>query len=110
MEFIDKTRPVLAVIDDFNINRLAGFNRFSHCLDVARIGARALQEAAIAPDDFFFGIAGDAIKRRIGVDDRAIRQVRITNDNARWGRKHSRAYHALQGRWQIGRKLTRCRR
>ena len=110
MQFIDKTRSILAVIDDFNVNRLAVFNRLTQRLDMARIGPRALQEAAIAPDHFFFTIARDAIKCRVGVDDGAIRQVRVANNDPRRRCKHGSAQHALQGRRQIRRGLTRCRR
>ena len=42
MQLIDKARSILPVIDDFNVNRLAVFNRLTQRLDMARIGPGAL--------------------------------------------------------------------
>ena len=72
---------VLAVVQDFGAERAVGVQRIADMLNRLPVGPGALQEAAVAPDHFTFGIAGQVEEGAVREDNGVIRDIRVGNDH-----------------------------
>nr|WP_245303376.1 hypothetical protein [Mesorhizobium loti] len=69
-EFVPEPATVLAEVLQRDGNILTPGDGFANGLDFGLKAIAALQEAAVSPDQFVAGIAGDVLERAVDVDER----------------------------------------
>ena len=101
-QFIDEAAAILAVVGQLNADRLALHDGAAKGVDALLLGAHALQEAAVAAEDFMRFVAGDLLEGRVDEDQRAVGQVGVSDDNAGGGRRNRQRQRAVEARRRDG--------
>jgi hypothetical protein len=80
--FVPKLCPILSIIKDIAGEHAPVGDRLAYRPDGCRIRFGPLKEAAVSAQGLRHGVACVGVKSRVREDDRAVREIRISDHNA----------------------------